>query len=54
MREVVKKYNIIQLGLTFIVGDINTKYQAYPFTFYLFPRENWKNNACISMQANTV
>ena len=54
MRNVVNKFNIIQLGLTFIVHEMNGQILAYPFNFYLFPRENPLREPVISMQCNAT
>lgn len=53
MRQVAKKYNIIQIGMTFFVHNPNT-IEAYPFNFYVFPRESSFSDPVVSLQAGCV
>lgn len=53
MKSVVRKYNIIQVGLTFFVkgeGGLT----AYPFNFYVYPRAYKNVNPIVSMQSSTI
>lgn len=54
MSSVATRFNIIQIGITFILPDAHQKYLAYPFNFYVFPRENFLSDPVISMQAGCV
>lgn len=53
MRQVARKYNIIQIGLTFLVEQ-EKEVTAYPFNFYLFPRENSFSDPIVSLQAGCM
>ena len=53
MSAVASKYNIIQCGLTFVVEEEHKK-MAYPFNFYVFPRETGNNDPTISLQAGCM
>ncbi len=53
MKAVVSRFNIIQVGLTFFVNQ-NDQVIAYPFNFYIFPRENPLRDPIISLQGNTT
>lgn len=39
MRKVAQRFNIIQVGLSIFTLE-NGEYTAYPFNFYVFPKEN--------------
>lgn len=54
MSLVATKFNIIQVGVTFILPSTPGKYTAYPFNFYVFPRESFLSDPVISMQAGCV
>ena len=54
MSSVATRFNIIQVGITFVLPAPNSKYTAYPFNFYVFPRENFISDPVISMQAGCV
>ena len=53
MKLVVKKFNIIQVGLTFFALE-SGQIVAYPYNFYVFPRAYKTINPTISLQCSTV
>lgn len=53
MQPIAKKYNIIQIGLTFFVPE-QEELVAYPFNFYVFPRESLYSDPVISLQAGCM
>lgn len=56
MAAVASKFNIIQIGITFVIKDPKEQDQfiAYPFNFYVFPRETFLADPVISLQAGCV
>lgn len=56
MAAVASKFNIIQIGITFILDDEKNvgKYIAYPYNFYVFPRESSHHDPVISLQSGCV
>lgn len=62
MASVASRFNIIQVGLTFVlpkeISDSKMQeqpeYLAYPFNFYVFPRVSSSQEPVISMQAGCI
>ncbi len=53
MRSVVRKYSIIQVGLTFFAAEARGVI-AYPFNFYVYPRAYRSTNPQVCMQSSTM
>ena len=52
MKYIAENYQILQLGLTFITE--NNGKEAYPFNFYLFPRNPATFDRELKMQLSCV
>lgn len=53
MRNVVRKYSIIQVGFSFFVRNADVV-NAYPFNFYVYPRAYRNTNPQVCMQSSTI
>jgi len=53
MRNVVRKYTIIQVGLTFFAAEAGGV-TAYPFNFYVYPRAYRNINPQVCLQSSTM